>query len=323
MSSRKHLSEIALFDLDMESRKMKILKAVLKSVEGESATSNFDTIFEIVNDGRDDNLSKAWIYKCLGELEEDKFVVVDRISTPNKYMATKETIAKALETIKSRRIAKVQKDLDDNRRARRAVQNASSSNLARELAGKSKQPSRQYSQLIQGNENIRNALVSQICNAAGEDSIIRISNPSNSLGGNLDERGPVEIRMLEQAVQGVEFRVLLFREQQEINEAKSISSFMHDVLPLLGKAVSSGQLKFRVIEQKSDTYRAVIRDDELMILYFTDTYKANTAFIVTKQDNELLIQETANTFDQYWEQAADMTAMMKSAISQAKKQTQS
>ncbi|MGV9169526.1 MAG: hypothetical protein ACOC38_06235 [Promethearchaeia archaeon] len=318
MSDRKHLSELALFDLDMESRKMKILKAVLKSVEGESATSNFDTIFEIVNDGRDDNLSKAWIYKCLGELEEDKFVVVDRISTPNKYMATKETIAKALETIKSRRIAKVQKDLDDNRRARRAVQNASSSNLARELAGKSKQPSRQYSQLIQGNENIRNALVRQICNAAGEDSIIRISNSSNSLGGDLDERGPVEVRMLEQAVQGVEFRVLLFREQQEINEAKSISSFMHDALPLLGKAVSSGQLKFRVIEQISDTYRAVIRDDELMILYFTDTYKANTAFLVTKQDNELLIQETANTFDQYWEQAADMTAMMKSAISQAK-----
>ncbi|MFO7836930.1 MAG: hypothetical protein R6V83_09755 [Candidatus Thorarchaeota archaeon] len=318
MSSRKHLSELALFNLDMESRKMKVLKAVLKSVEGESATSDFDTIFEIVNDGRDDNLSKAWIYKCLGELEEDKFVVVDRISTPNKYMATKETIAKALETIKSRRIAKLQKDLDDNRRARRAVLNASSSNLARELAGKSEQPSRQYSQLIQGNENIRNALVRQICNAAGEDSIIRISNSSNSLGGDLDERGPVEVRMLEQAVQGVEFRVLLFREQQETNEPKSISSFMHDALPLLGKAVSSGCLKFRVIEEKSDTYRAVIRDDELMILYFTDTYKANTAFLVTKQDNELLIRDTANTFDQYWEQAADMTAMMKSAISQAK-----
>ncbi|MBS3794267.1 MAG: hypothetical protein KGY80_05205 [Candidatus Thorarchaeota archaeon] len=320
MNSRIHVSELGLFELDVESRKMSVLEAVLKSVEGESATAGFKEIFEIVNANEKDNLSKSWIYKCLGELEQERFVVVDRISTPNKYMATKETIAKALESAKKKQMGKLRKRINEKKKNEDIIRNASIHELARELAGKYKKESREYSQLIEGSENVRSLLVSEILDAANQDSVIRVSNSSSSLATNLDERGPVEVRMLERAINGVEIRVLFSRRNPTTNEPKSISSFMNDTLPLLGKAVSSGRLKLRVIEEDRSTYRSLIRNQEKMILYLSDTYKADAAFLISNQDNETLIQQNIKTFDKRWKKAADITDMMKRVISSASSQ---
>lgn len=315
MSNRTHVSELSLFELDMASRKMDVLEAVLKSVEGDSATADFEEIFEIVNAEKTNNLSKSWIYKCLGELEQEGFVVVDRISTPNKYMATKETIAKALESAKDEQMAKLRERINENRKNEQVIQNTSIHKLARELAGKSDEESRDYSHLIEGSENVRSSLISEILNAANQGSVIRIANSSSSLTSNLGERGPVEIRMLEQALNGVEMRVLFSRENTRANEPKSISSFMNDALPLLGKAVSSGHLKLRAIEEERGTYRSVIKDEEKMILYLSDTYKADAAFFISDEDNETLIQHAIKTFDERWGNSMDMTDMMRTTLS--------
>lgn len=320
MNSRTHLSELGLFELHVKSRKMDVLEAVLKSVEGDSATAIFEEIFEIVNADESDNLSKSWIYKCLGELEQEGFVVVDRISTPNKYMATKETIAKALENAKKEQKGKLRKRINENRENEEIIHNVSIHELARKLAGKSKKKSREYSQLIEGSKNVRSLLVSEILDTANQDSVIRVSNSSSSLASNLGERGPVEVRMLERAINGVEIRVLFSRRNPTTNETKSISSFMNDTLPLLGKAISSGRLKLRIIEGDRSTYRSLIRNQEKMILYLSDAYKADVAFLISNQDNETLIQQNIKTFDKRWKKAVDITDMMKKAISSASSQ---
>jgi hypothetical protein len=71
----------------------------------------------------------------------------------------------------------------------------------------------------------------------------------------------------------------------------------------------------RFLQEDIETYRMLCLNQDMLILYLTDTYKADTAALVYRRDNSILVDDAVSTFDRLWNQATDVTEFLKQLVS--------
>ncbi|MFW9800951.1 MAG: hypothetical protein ACFFD9_10975, partial [Candidatus Thorarchaeota archaeon] len=195
--------------LDLSSKEMRMLSAVLSAAGGLSKSVSAKEIWKqiVALDGKD--VSKAWVYRKLSELVKDQFVVVDRIERPMKYIVTRDSITSALERCKDVRLeelAKAGKNAIEELGFLMSINvKALSQELRSTLTGNIMS---RRSGVVEGIDSVRSVIHREILDVAGPGDVIRTLNPLIVLEGGPPQSSATDRRLLETTLRGVKLKAL-------------------------------------------------------------------------------------------------------------------
>jgi Fe2+ or Zn2+ uptake regulation protein len=305
----KHFLEI--IEMELNSPEMQVLKATIKAAGGLSKKTTFEKIFQHLHTKRKDSFSKAWVYKCLSNLEESGFIIVVSIGNPKQYMVTEESITKALEIKKLRRIDNLQREKQASVIHQQRMESINLPKLAAYLTKYlSKSLEIDSSTIIEGKDNIKKAIATEICAFAKPNDIIRTTSYLHLIESG--SSGPAEEVVLRTVFDGVKVLGLIIPSIPIENGMNYMGQFFEKLGKPLIKAISTGNLIVKIANEKLFTYRMISLNSERMILHLTNTVGCGAAALIHRNDNARLIDDAVKTFDKFWNESSEITELMTS-----------
>ncbi|MDF1538554.1 MAG: hypothetical protein P1Q69_06595 [Candidatus Thorarchaeota archaeon] len=294
--------------LSLNGRDVQILGIILNLQMDTRIGHTVEEIHAEANTTIEKRFSKAWIYKCLSNLENDGFIIVNRIDTPNTYSADPESIGHALQTYIDRTKIKLADEIEETEQQIEYLENIVSDDISRyiiqELAGNDVE---RLTGLIEGLQNVRSIIVRGMCTGVGEGDILRINAKSNvlDLGGTSSH---VEQRILEAARDGLEVRALLNQAPFGIRLTETIlRSFAEGEKELMETGLASGKVQIRLADKEETGYTMVSLNRDKMVLFLAYSPRPDSVALITRKGNHILIDDAVNSFDALWDRAQDLS----------------
>ncbi|MCK5238997.1 MAG: hypothetical protein KAR33_05580 [Candidatus Thorarchaeota archaeon] len=307
-SDMKNLLEV--IGVSLMARDIQILGALLKLHVAQSEGHTVEDIRQKVNSEADKKFSKTWIYKCLSNLEAGGFIIVNRIDTPNTYSAGLESIGTALQNHIDKGLVEievVEKEIEEDIQFLN-LQNADTlaENLFESITG---QDVEKTSRVVEGLQNVRNLIISELTEGVGEGDILRVNERGELIGLEGMQSDAVESSILKAIENGLEVRAI-FREVPfgKGSEKGTLKAYLQKEGTSLIKGVMSGKLKVRVIKDATLSYRMMSLNGEKMLLFLTDASLPDSVAFVTRDANPKLIDDAIDAFDKAWANSEDITA---------------
>ncbi len=300
---------LEILGISINARDFQVLGVLLKLQTMEQRGYTVDEIHIQVNTRDKKQFSKAWIYKCLSNLEQEGFVNVNRIDSPNTYSTDLDVLTHALETIIDRTALNLRKEEGNLLKDISILENLESEGAAQFvlelITGETRE---RHTGVIEGLQNIRNAIVRELCTDVGEEDTLRIYDKANLLDLYKISSGHVEHKIVEAAQQGVNVHVIL--EQLPFDNASDdteIDYFFKGEGAILEEPLSSGKLLVRVKGEEEVGYRMLSLNREKMLLFLADAPKPDTVALITREANSVIIDNAVDSFDAAWQTATDIT----------------
>lgn len=294
----------------MSTRDMQVLKALAELMNrNPEGVTYADLSSHLVMKGI--NLSKVWIYKCLSRLEDDGFVVAERISNPRLYITSQGIIAEALERKRKAIVDELKTGREEIDQKLKSVKSTSVEDLTMmaydTIVGS---VSIDSSRVIEGVEIVRSTLIKEFFQKAKKGDLIRVITPSEAADRGGETGGVTEMELLKKAPEGIELRALMVSSEDASRDQGLIATYLGDLKQILMEAILSGNLKMRTSKGPFKTYRMVSLNNNLMLLYLTHSPASDMAALVRREDNPGLLDDALNTFDRLFDEGIDIVEMM-------------
>jgi Fe2+ or Zn2+ uptake regulation protein len=291
--------------VDLSSRDMQVLRLLIgmeKSSVGVTFTDLFDQLKE-----KGMKLSKVWIYKCLGRLEDEGFIITERIESPRRYKTSEGIIAEALKRKLSSRV----NDLKSNQAEAKADLKKLEDTTVRDLTMMAYDTivgsvPINTSTVIEGVENVRSTLIREIFQKARPGDIIRQIAPIQAIDRDYETSGVTEMQLLMKAAEGIRLRSILVPTEDASHDPSVISRYIGGLGKLLQEVMKTGNLEVRSAKAPLRTYRIVALNTDVMLLYLTHSPASDMAALVRREDNPALVDDALNTFDRIWEEGGNI-----------------
>ncbi|MFW9886953.1 MAG: hypothetical protein ACFFER_02150 [Candidatus Thorarchaeota archaeon] len=318
MSEDHETTPFEKLGVDMSSRDMQVLKALaeLTSRNPEGVPYTELSIHLI---GKGIMLSKVWIYKCLSRLENEGYLVSERISNPRLYKTSEDIIAEALEKKRVSRIDQLKTDREEIGRELKSVKDTSVEDLTMmaydTIVGSIPIDS---STVIEGIENVRSTLIREIFRKAKPGDIIRTIAPIQAIDRGEETSGVTEFELLMTAAEGIKLCVILVPTEDVSRDPKVMSKYIGGSAELLQQVMVTGNLAIRSPRTPLKTYRMVALNEDMMLLYLTHSPASDMAALVRREDNPGLVNDALNTFNRIWEEGVDIIQMVSQLLEASK-----
>ena len=309
VKSREANQFLEILGVETDSREMKVLKAIIKAAGGLSKLVTFEEIFHYINSDSNTSYSKAWVYKCLKNLENAGFITVASIGNPKQFIVTEHSIMEALARKKQERVSILQKEREVSLGQRHNLDTANIPKLAKALIDSiTKELEMDSSTIIEGADNIRRAIASEICSLVKPEDIIRTTSYLHLAESG--SSGPAEEMVLRTVFEGVQVRGLIIPSIPADTGLNLLGHFLEKLGKTFIKAISTGNLNVKIANENLLTYRMICLNSERMILHLTNTIGCGAAALFHRKDNSSIIDDAITTFDELWSQSIDITEKM-------------
>ncbi|MFW9850938.1 MAG: hypothetical protein ACFFF4_17560 [Candidatus Thorarchaeota archaeon] len=300
---------LEILGISINARDFQVLGVLLNLQTMEQRGYTVDEIHTKVNARDKKQFSKAWIYKCLSNLEQEAFVVVNRINSPNTYSTNLDVLTHALETIIDRMIINLRKEEANLLKDISILENLESDGAAQFVLELVTGETRERpTGVIEGVQNIRSAIVRELCTDVGQEDTLRIYDKANLLNLYEISSGHVEHKIVEAAQQGANVHVILDQFPfADASEDTEIDYFFKGEGAILEEPLSSGNLQVRVKGEDEVGYRMLSLNREKMLLFLADAPKPDTVALITREANSVIIDSAVDSFDAAWQTATDIT----------------
>jgi sugar-specific transcriptional regulator TrmB len=308
MSNMKE--DLELLGLTLTSSDMQVLKALLNAQTSRYKYLTCDGINEYILKENEKEISNAWIYQCLNNLEERGFIQVDVMSKPRRYMASQETVRSGLE----RALTEILADYNRESEALRVqIEKFKTMDIAKEtssfwnlLLDRTEQ---QEEIILETTEEVRSVIINEIIKKGKKGDIIRIIQSPTVLKDISQSSGPVEKKLIDFVASEGEIRAVLLVSDLE-HEMKMLITFFRDMTEKFVKAIASTKLNLRYTMDKKHTYRFLALNDEKMVLILTDSVFPDKAVLLKKRDNPKLFDDAIDTFEMLYRDAEDFSTLL-------------
>ncbi|MHA1928872.1 MAG: hypothetical protein ACTSV2_09905, partial [Candidatus Thorarchaeota archaeon] len=259
-------------------------------------------------------LGKQWIYKCLAHLEEEGFIQVDRISSPKKYQTDTNRIKQVLErkiTETRTRLAVERKHMGDNiETLEKQDMKIVTDYMLTLVRGSELLVS---SEILEGNQAIKNAIIEMISDAS-ENDVISISEKikMQDIKKSKAKPGPVESAWMQATQKGAKVRILVeFSGSSKIDVKKDVAAAMGDSLAMVGDLIKSGRLMFRTTTSTPFPYKLVTLNREAMVITLVGK-EANPddGIVLLEQSNPALFNYILDKFNKIWDEGIDVMELL-------------
>ncbi|MHA2205439.1 MAG: hypothetical protein ACXABC_06235 [Candidatus Thorarchaeota archaeon] len=294
--------------INISSRDFRVLKAIIQAQEPGKESATVDEIHAQIKK----KLSKAWLYKCLDNLETQGFISVDRVRRPRVYFASSENILLGLEGARQDALRELQQEQKQIQQHEDILKQSNLHDMTvyvlELLTGKRPKG---LSRVIEGVENVRRTIVEEMCSDPESGDLIRITDMSELLSIRSKSAGFVEKELLSAVVRGLKIKALITMDLTSPEEGHSmLAGFLKGVGGPLANAIASGNLQVRARPKKDLTYRMISRNNGKMILFLTNAPTPDTGALLYREAGNPLIDDAITTFDTLWDESQDITRML-------------
>ncbi len=293
---------------------------MLRAVNETQGEITFQQIYANITSEKTKAPSKAWVYKCISNLESNQFITVNRLGKPRSYKATVETIMVGLTNSQS-----IQKSiLEDERKElledKESLEDTDMQDVANVIIGimTGRKP-KLTSGHIEGRDNVRLAMIRELCGSPSPGDVLRLTEGANLLELDPASSGPVEKALLEAVQNGLTIRALLTSQIPQGQGPASLASFLSKTSSLVVQGILEGRLQLRATPQPTSTYRMVCLNKEKMILFMGKAPYPDSAALIYRDDNPPMVDDAVATFERLWESAIDISAILKQAMASSAK----
>ncbi|MHA2359791.1 MAG: hypothetical protein ACXAB5_05935 [Candidatus Thorarchaeota archaeon] len=315
MVSKRFQSDLEKLGVDMNSSEMQVFRAVLVAAGGTGKSVNYNEISKSLESVVGKKFTKAYIYRCLNNLEEDLFITVDTIHTPRTYTITESSVAKAIEAKRQKKLSESLTKRQDVTTKLNRLKSIQSQGLAlmlhKQLAGTS---SIGESGVIEGVENVRSTIIREFADGAKVGDIVRVLGHASTLAEGLGPGGVTELRLIQSGFRGVKVMGLLTPVREEKLDLNLIAGHLAPMVDAFDQASKTGNIQLRLSRAPINTYRILTLNEDKMLLYLTHAKESDMAALVHRKDNPGLIDDALRTFDELWETGIDVLAMVKQML---------
>jgi Fe2+ or Zn2+ uptake regulation protein len=306
LSDRSEEDSFGKLGVDMTSRDMQVLKALAEvASRNPEGVTYADLSSHLTEKGI--KLSKVWIYKCLSRLEEDGFVITERISNPRQYLTSQRIIANALEQKRKAKVDGLKSDREKATADLESVKGTSVEDLTMmaydTIVGSVPIDT---STVIEGVENVRSTLIREFFQKAKPGDVIRLLAPIQAIDRDNETSGVTELELLKKAAEGIRLLSILVPTEDESRDPKVISKYIGGLGEILREVMLTGNLEVRSPKTPLKTYRMVALNTNVMLLYLTHSPASDMAALVRREDNPGLVDDALNTFDKIWDVGVDI-----------------
>jgi hypothetical protein len=299
----------------LSAPEIQVLGAMLRAGNETQGEITFHQIYASITSKKTKAPSRAWVYKCISNLESNQFITVNRLGRPRHYTATIETIMAGLTNSRNRQesiLEDERKELSENLES---LEGADMQDVASIIVGimTGRKP-KLTSGHIEGRANVRIAMIRELCGSIGPGDVLRLTEGANLLDLSPAKSGPVEKALLEAIQEGLTIKALLTSQIPQGQGPASLASFLSKTSSLVVQGILDGRLQLRATPQPTSTYRMLCLNKEKMILFMSKAPYPDSAALIHRDDNATMVDDAVATFDKLWESAIDISAILKQAI---------
>jgi Fe2+ or Zn2+ uptake regulation protein len=231
--------------VDMGSRDMQVLKALVDVASRNPEGVTFSELFSHLND-MGVKLSKVWIYKCLSRLENEGFINTERIGNPRRYITSQDIIANALDRKLTSRVDDLKSDRERVSAYLESVKSTSVEDLTMmvydTIVGSVPIDA---STVIEGVENVRSALIREFFQKAKPTDTIRMLAPIQVVDRGDETSGVTEMELLTTAAEGTKLQAILIPTEDASRDPSVLAKYTGGLKDLLKKVIGTGNLEIR------------------------------------------------------------------------------
>jgi len=319
MTRSKSAEILAKLGVDMNSSQMMVFKAIITAARGLSKSVTYKEVTDAIKKVADKKYTKAYVYRQLGSLEEEGFIIVDAIQHPRRYSISESALSITLKR-------KSQYALSELKSKRQAI--TTQLNLL-ETANPEEVAITAYNNLvgispisestiIEGIENVRSTVIREFADGAKPGDYVRVLAPASTIADGLGPGGMTELRIMQRASKGVKVYGMLTPHHHQEMSAELIAGFLKTLSGPFMEAVSTGNVKVKLAREPVQTYRMVSLNNEKMLLYLTHAKESDVAALIHRGYNAGLIDDAVSTFDRLWENGLDVVEIVTKMIGSSK-----
>ncbi|RDE11874.1 MAG: hypothetical protein C4K47_09250 [Candidatus Thorarchaeota archaeon] len=297
----------------MSATKMRVLQSVLRIGVG-SDRATFDRICDEIREAKGRRPRKAWVYRCLDELEEDGFILVDKLQRPRVYSATRMTILAGLGRARRNRVAALEDEVSEVSQEMRLLENthfgAMSAYVYEAATGSGRQ---RTTDIVRGVDNVRRLIRTEFLDSSSLGDTMRLTHRLDNLVGIDDTMSPIDVEILSVILKGVDMRVLLIPSAM----APDMSSVSQNVVgheTQMMEALKSRHLVFKLYSKDIQTYRLLALNNEKLMMILTHAYRPDTVVLFKREEHPILVDNAIETFDRLWGESLDALQLLRTAI---------
>ena len=312
--------DLERFGVHLSAPEIRILGAMLKAANETQGEITFQQIYANIASERTKAPSKAWVYKCISNLESNQFITINRLGKPRHYTATIETIMAGLANSRSKQLGILgdeRKELSENLKS---LEGTDMQDVASVIIGimTGRKP-KLTSGHIEGRDNVRLAMIRELCANTSPGDVLRLTEGATLLDLSPANSGPVEKALLEAVQDGLTIKALLTSQMPQGQGPASLASFLSKTSSLVARGILDGRLQIRATPQPTSTYKMLCLNEEKMILFMSKALYPDSAALIHRDDNPTMVDDAVATFERLWESAIDISAILKQAIDSSAK----
>jgi hypothetical protein len=320
MTRSKSAEILAKLGVDMNSGQMMVFKAIITAARGISKSVTYKEVADTIKKGADKKYSKTYIYRQLGSLEEEGFIIVDAVQHPQRYSISESVLSNALKRKSQQTLSKLLSKQQDITTKLNLLETANPEEVAitayNNLVGISPMGE---STIIEGIENVRSTVIREFADGARPGDHVRVLAPASTIADGLGPGGMTELRVMQGALRGVKVHGILTPLQHQEMSTELIAGFLKTLSRPFMEAVSTGNVNVKLAKEPVQTYRMVSLNSDKMLLYLTHAKESDVAALIHRGHNAGLIDDAVSTFDRLWENGIDVVEIVTKMISSDKK----
>lgn len=300
--------------IDWDSSQMMVLKAVMAAAGGPSKFVTYKEVAAQLEKLENKKFTKAYIYRSLSDLENEKFIVVDTIQHPRRFAISEAGTVKALETKREEMLSKSKTKRQEVTTKQDLLTTTNPEEIAMALYNQLVGLNRiEGSVVIEGIESVRSTIIREFGESAKAGDVIRVMAPASILHKGLEKSGMAEMSLMTRAVDGVKIIGLLMPAEGKLSFTKElISKYIKHIAGTFAKLASTGNISIRIAKENYRTYRMVSLNSDKMLLYLTHAAESDTAALIQRKDNPGLVDDAVKTFDTIYDEAINMQSLSRS-----------
>ena len=317
MSKNDAREDLRQLGLDVKSSQMMVLRGLMAAAGGPSKFVTYKEITTHLEKLEEKKYTKAYIYRCLSDLEKEGFIVVDTIKRPREFAISEAGIGKSLEKKRKKMLSEIKAKRQDVTTKQNLLATTNPENVAltlyNQLVGLEKI---EGSVVIEGVEGVRNIMIREFGEAANPGDEIRVIAPASVFEGGLEKSGMAEMSLMTRAMDDVKIIVLLMPvEGKQSRTTELILNYIQNVGDTFVKLASTGNILLRIAKEEMKTYRMVSLNSDKMLLYLTHAPESDIAALIQREDNPGLIDDAVKTFDKIYDEGIDIMNIVKKGLS--------
>ncbi|MHA1770125.1 MAG: hypothetical protein ACTSYL_11490 [Candidatus Thorarchaeota archaeon] len=307
---------IAAMEIDIDSIEMQTLGAVIRAENLIYASPTIEYIYELLK--KKTRVSKNWIYKTLSELEEEGYLVTDKIRRPHLYLTQNEKIEQALDKKRLKIIYALEKEIKSIEDKIELLETANLAEFYNLMANKeegmllARDPA-----IIEGAENVEMSTTRAIFASAKEGDIIRSLTPLRILDKGLVNSGKLELEMTRALERGAIVKSLMIPTTIDLKEINGASNFFHLKHKEMLRYTRNNRILVRIYPRPHQTYRFLALNDERIVMFMTNIASPEIALITTNRGIPRFIEDALRTWTRLWDQAIDANEQVIASLEQA------